>query len=367
MAQALEKHCGQVFYLGPLPVGTMTIGKLVSRALRPLGINYLYTHTQKISRSLGEMAEDKLGRLDCDVIFAPAGSVTLANLRTSVPIVYLSDTTQRLMVDYYSEFSNLSKSSLRTADELEAAAVRKSRELVYPSTWAARSAVEDYGANPERVHVVPFGANIDDWPDRERALAFQQNGKCGLLFVGREWERKGGDLAFEALVELERLGVETELTIVGCRPPAKLRHPALKVIPFLNKNNPTERAQLEELYFSSHFFLLPTRAECFSIALCEANAYGLPILSTQTGGLVELVRDGINGFLLPLKARGHEYAARAHEVFSNPATYQALRVSSREEFETRLNWDVWGRSMKTILLSATSRQKLVDQSNPDPF
>jgi glycosyltransferase involved in cell wall biosynthesis len=357
MAQALEKHCGRVLYLGPLPLRTAKVAKVVSRLLRMAGVNYLYTHTTAASKKLGSKAEKKLAGVDCDVIFAPAGSVALANLRTSVPIVYLSDTTQHLMVGYYPEFSNLSKSSLKVADELELAAIRKATALVYPSAWAANSAILDYGAERSSVHTVPFGANVDEWPNRERALALEQNGKCRLLFVGREWERKGGDLAFEALVELERLGVAAELTVVGCRPPESIRHPRLKVIPFLNKNSASERTQLEDLYFNSHFFLLPTRAECFSIALCEANAYGLPILSTQTGGLPELVRDGVNGFLFPVEVRGDGYAARVQEVFSNPARYEALRSSSREEFETRLNWDAWGRTMKTILLSAMSHPK----------
>ena len=176
--------------------------------------------------------------------------------------------------------------------------------------------------------------------------------KCRLLFVGREWERKGGEIAFETLLALERLGVPTELTIVGCEPPERFRHPNLRVIAFLNQNNAAERAELENLYLKSHFFLLPTRAECFSIALCEANAYGLPILSSQTGGLGELVHEGTNGFLLPLDARGGAIAAKIHGIYNLPAAYASLRESSRDSFECRLNWDSWGRKMEKVLRRA---------------
>ena len=355
MARALEKHCGEVFNVGPLPLFSAKVGKIIQRGLRLVtGKTYLNTHTISVSRKLGKMAEEKMAGAACDVIFAPAGSVPLAHLHTQIPIVYLSDATHRLMVDYYVEFSSMLASSIRSADQIEQLAIRNAKQLIYPSAWAARSAVQDYGANPESVHVVPFGANMDEWPSRERVLEPPPHDKCRMLFVGTNWERKGGEIAFDTLLAMERLGVPAELTIVGCRPPERFHHANLRVIPFLNKNNPQERAQLEELYLKSHFFLLPTRAECFSIALCEANAYGLPILSTHTGGLPELVWEGQNGFLLPMEARGDQYAARMLEIYNNPGRYRELKASSREQFETRLNWDAWGKHVNEILRLAVN-------------
>lgn len=353
MARALERHCGELFYVGPLPRFWAKPGKAIQKGLHLVtGRMFLSTHTISASKTLGKMAEEKLAGQACDVIFAPAGSVPLAHLRTQIPIVYLSDATFRLMVDYYVEFSSTLAPSVRSADRIEQMAIDNASQLIYPSAWAARSAVQDYGADPDTVHVVPFGANMDEWPSREKALEPPPHDKCRLLFVGTNWERKGGEIAFDTLLETERLGVPVELTIVGCQPPKRFRHANLRVIPFLNKNNPQERAQLDELYNKSHFFLLPTRAECFSIALCEANAYGLPILSTHTGGLPELVLEGRNGFLLPLEARGKQYAERVREIYNNPERYRELRAASREQFETRLNWDAWGKSVSKVLRAA---------------
>lgn len=352
MARALQKHCGEVFCVGPLPLVSAKIAKMASRALRLVGVTYLYTHTTSMSKKLGKMAEKRMAKEACDVIFAPAGSVLLAYLRTQVPIVYLSDTTLHLMIDYNPEFTCMSAPSIRMANKIECLAIQKARQQIYPSSWAATSAIRDYGADPQSVHVVPFGANIDDWPSREKAVEPPPHDKCRLLFVGRDWAGKGGEIAFDTLLQLERLGVPAELAIVGCEPPERFRHPSLRIFPFLNKNNPEERAQLDRLYTESHFLLLPTRAECFSIALCEANAYGTPIASTYTGGLPELVREGVNGFLLPKEARGDLYAARIRDAYNNLALYRSLRISSREQFETRLNWDAWGKRVKEILAAA---------------
>jgi glycosyltransferase involved in cell wall biosynthesis len=57
--------------------------------------------------------------------------------------------------------------------------------------------------------------------------------------------------------------------------------------------------QLKQLYFESDIFCLPTRGDCLPIALAEAGAAGLPILSTSVGAIPEIVRDGETGFLMP--------------------------------------------------------------------
>ena len=78
------------------------------------------------------------------------------------------------------------------------------------------------------------------------------------------------------------------------------------------------------------------------------------------------MREGVNGFLFPLEARGDQYAAKIREVFSNPSIYQSLRASSREQFETRLNWDAWGKSMNEILWAAVegSRREKIAPGSP---
>jgi glycosyltransferase involved in cell wall biosynthesis len=359
MARALEKHCGGVFNVGPLIPPSLKVGKVMNRSIKYLaGRTYLHTHTTSLSKKVGQMASEKLRGANCDVIFAAAASTAVAHLKTDLPIVYSSDTTARLMVDYYPAFSALLPTSLKEADEIERLAIQKSAHLVYPSSWAGLSANQDYGADSSRIHIVPFGANIDEPPAREEIVRPVNRGVCRLLFVGVEWGRKGGDIALETLQELDRLGVPAELTVVGCRPPRGASHERLNVIPFINKNDPQGRVQLDRLFKTSDFFLLPTRAECFGIAVCEACAYGLPVLSTQTGGLPELVRDGLNGFLFPLEARGDRYAARICDVYRNAETYQALCASSREEYERRLNWDAWGKQIREILLAAVAQDNL---------
>ncbi len=351
MARALERHCGEVSLIGPIKPFSWNLRKAVHRGIMAAtGRNYPYA--VPLIGKLGRLAGRRLSKGTYNVVFAPSSSALIARLSTQVPIVYLSDATVKIMVNYYPEFTNLSPSYLRALDDIERAAIRNSRELIYPSWWAARSAILHYGADPGKVHIVPFGANIESAPPREAALRPLSRDRCRLLFVGVDWQRKGGEIAVQTLLSLERMGVPTELTIVGCKPPNDFRHPGLRVIPFIDKNEPQGRTQLHELWSKSDFFLLPTRAECFSIALCEASAFGLPILSTHTGGLPELVLNGVNGYLFPLEAGGDEYAHRVHDLWQNRDAYQALRASSRNQFESRLNWDAWGEQVSKVIRTA---------------
>ena len=123
----------------------------------------------------------------------------------------------------------------------------------------------------------------------------------------------------------------------------------MKIIPFLDKNDPAQNQEFEQLYLSSHFLLLPTRNECFGIVFCEANAFGLPVIATATGGTPETIKDGENGYLLPLKARGDAYASIIADLFHDEQRYSAMVQSSRAAFENRLNWDAWGISVATYI------------------
>ena len=123
----------------------------------------------------------------------------------------------------------------------------------------------------------------------------------------------------------------------------------MRVIPFLNKNDEQQSAALTGLLRDSDFLLLPTRFDCTPIVFCEANACGLPVVSTDTGGVPAVVRNGENGYLLPPAARGDAYAATIASVFRDGERLVSLRRSSRQAYDDRLNWDAWAAGVHRVL------------------
>jgi len=261
----------------------------------------------------------------------------------------VEDATFALLHNYYPQYSNLLKKSIYEISTLEGLAIKKASILLYTSEWAARSALEDYYADSQKVHVVPFGANLDKPPSQEVVQAKRKSDQCRLLFIGVDWHRKGGEIAFETLLKLAEIGVQAELIVLGCTPPKKFSHERITIIPFLNKNDEKQRRELNRLFETSSFLILPTRSDCVPMVLGEAGAYGLPVVTTQTGGIPGIIQEGENGFMLPLSAGGADYAQVIADVYRSDQRYAELVSSSRAAFDARLNWDAWGVSVKKII------------------
>ncbi len=349
-ARALSDHCGEVDLLGPVRSRALGRGKLIRLAYRALtGKGYDFLHTFSLSRDYARKFGRALKEKRYDLLFAPEAATEIAFLETDIPIIYFSDTTFDLARDYYPLYSNLAARSSRQGEAIEAAAIGKARALVFPSAWAARSAVEHYGAPPDKVNILFHGPNLMEVPGRERVLDHPASSRCELLFVGVNWERKGGPIAFDTLVELGKGGIEASLTVCGCRPPEAFKHPRMRVIPFLDKNNEAQAKALDDLFLRADFLLFPSRAENSGFVLSESAAFALPVAAADTGGVPDIVIEGRNGTILPLQAGGAEYAERIEKLWSDQASYQALRVSCRDAYEEHFNWETWGGKMNGII------------------
>src|SRR5260370_21113533 len=300
MAQALEKYWGDVVHIDPIHLGVLRFDRVLKKATKTFfRKNFMLYHTFFIARKCAQVLSRRLVGQDFDLIFASSGWTEIAFLETDIPIVLFEDANFALLSDYYPEFSNFFPRFHYEVNRLEELALNKAALVLNTSHWAAESALKNYHVAEEKVHVVPFGANTDTPPSPEVALNRQRSDQCKLLFVGRDWNRKGGPIAFETLLKLEERGIQAELIICGCIPPKAFSHERMRIIPYLNRKDPVQRRELEMLYETADFFLLPTRADCTPMVFCEASSFGLPIIAPDIGGVHEIIRDGENGFLLP--------------------------------------------------------------------
>jgi glycosyltransferase involved in cell wall biosynthesis len=395
VGQALQKHCGDVTCLGPLPLPTPgLLARLKAKSsLLLFHRRYLHETSLRAARSLGAACS---GAIDCasrgsglslpmgqaqliapphrldaikagisspDVIIAVASEAAIAYLETETPVVLVGDTTYAQAVGYIPYYARLSARSLHEIDAIERRVFAKVRASVFSSEWAARFVIEHYHVDPRHVYVVPFGVNLDHIPEAAIAAARAPSAQCRLLFMGVDWQRKGGEIAYETLLALRALDIDAELIVCGCTPPTRLAHPHMTVIPFLDKNDPRQQQQLEQLFITAHFLLLPTRADCAPNVFREAAAFGLPVITTNTGGVSSIICDSENGSMLPLSARGGDYAALIARIYRNEEQYTRLVGASRAAFEQRLNWDAWGQSVHAILLKELGYDER-DQSTP---
>ena len=275
-------------------------------------------------------------------------------LKTDKPIFLVHDATWGQVLELYTYFAAESQvpSVVRDGFDMERATFcRPNVTLIMSSQWAADRAIRDYNLDPAHVFVQPLGSNFAVDPPREEVeVAVRSRGGdlCRLLFVGREFERKGGPIAVAVATKLREWGIPTVLQIVGCHPEGLPNW--VEIYGPLYKGRPEDAARLQSLYANADFFLLPTRAEAQGIVFNEAAAYGLPVAATDVGGVATVVNPAW-ACLLPLDAPAESYAEWISAAFADRKCYFELALRARDDFERRLSRAAYTARLLEIIRS----------------
>ncbi len=319
---------------------------------RLFGRTYYPDREPAVLQSLAKQVERKLRNVDVDCVVAP-GSHAIAAVRTETPKILVADATFANVLDFYAAYSNLAGEYVAAGHAQEQIALAGCRLAVYPSDWAAESAIRDYGASRARVHVLPFGANVP-LPRASEVLAWideREVDRLRVLFVGRDWNRKGGPICVEACKALVSSGIDVRLDVVGATPPAPF--PSFMVAHGrLDKSRPEDARRLAELFARAHFFCLPSQAENFGLAFCEAAAFGVPSLATAVGGVSAVVQPGRTGFIFAPGTPSTAYAAAMIGLFQDRQAYRVLARAAYTEAAERLNWTEFSRRLVGLIREA---------------
>lgn len=290
-----------------------------------------------------EQVAERLKKMDAQAILAPQIN-PVAYLDCKQPIILWTDALYASLVGFYPAFCNHSAESIAQGNLITQECLSRVKLAIFSSDWAARGALELYGVDKEKVKVVPFGANFHcthTLDDVRSMIKSRSRDTVKLLFLGKHWGRKGGDIVFRVAKALHAAGQKVELNFVGCMPPKDVEIPDyIKCHGFISKRTPEGVEKISSLLRESHFLFVPSRAEAYGIVFCEANAFGLPCLTSYIGGIATIVKDNINGMTFSLDAAPQIYCDYIIQLMQNYSRYEELALSSFNEFQTRLNWNV---------------------------
>lgn len=266
----------------------------------------------------------------------------LAYLRCQEKSVIWTDTTIASLMEMYGYLNNLCEENILAIQELEERSLARASLVIYTSEWAAKNAIDNYNLDSSKIKVLPWGANIEsDVNSVPQIINKKKLSPCMLLFIGVDWVRKGGKMAVEVTNQLNEIGYPTILTVVGSRPiedNLDLQH--IRFIDFIDPLTEEGKQQFSELFTQAHFLILPTLADCTPHVLVEANAFGVPCLTTNVGGISSLIKDRINGHLFTLDSSTMDYCNSILYYFGNYNHYLKLCTSSFYEYQTRLKWSI---------------------------
>jgi glycosyltransferase involved in cell wall biosynthesis len=277
----------------------------------------------------------------------------LSHTQTSIPKVLWADANFISLVQTYPEYSNLSKRCIEDGIEAERRALTACDKVIYSSEWAVREAQQFYGLSRERLACINYGANFEIVPNADDVYASIEQRRmdhCFLLFVGVAAFRKGLDRALALAKLLNKLGMPTTLEIAGCDVSEFGEMPNyVKIHGFISKSTVEGQKFLQDMFSRATFFILPARAECSPLVLCEASAFGVPSLTSTSGGIPDIVKSGVNGWTFQECDFIEGSASLVCSLLNNPTQYKQVCIQSRNEFESRLNWQTAGEKLEKIL------------------
>jgi len=356
IARSLEAQGCALQYIGPLKRQYHPVN--IARYLWNRYVRCTNDHPQRdpaFLRYYARQVERELAQGDAQVVLG-SGGLPLAYLETDLPIVVWTDCTFATLLNYYPKFSNLSARTVRNGHAADRNLYRRCSRAIFPSRWAADSAIHDYNFPPDRVTIVSRGANVPDElsdAEVERFIEARPHDRCRLLFIGVDWFRKGGDIALEVAEILNKRGLPTELLVVGAEPVTDDPLPDfIQPLGRIAKSTEAGMRRFVELLGQSHFVIVPSRAEAYGIVFCEAAAYGVPSLATRTGGIPWSVREGVTGHLFDLNAPAEHYADTIADLFQDHQAYQRLALGALHDHRQRTTWKVAGAAARRVLEQA---------------
>jgi Glycosyl transferases group 1 len=202
---------------------------------------------------------------------------------------------------------------------------RHARHFFPWNDWVGRSLREDWGIEPDRITPISPGVDTELFAP---VPGHRHDGPVRLLFVGGDFLRKGGDLLLRWVGET-KADVELHLVTRDAVADAGAR---VVVHRGLTNNSP----ELVRLYQDSDLFVLPTRADCYSLVALEAMACGLPVVISELGGIPDIVVEAETGFLVA----PDDYPAlaeRLERLVGDPALRQRLGAAGRSRVEERFD------------------------------
>src|SRR5216117_2117995 len=200
----------------------------------------------------------------------------------------------------------------------------------YRRSWIAR------GFDPTKLKIFPRGLDTELFTPARRDPAFfekfgVQNGEVRLLYVGRVSREKDLDVLADAYRRLRDEGLPVQLFVVGHGPYSEAFAESLPEAFFTGYLRGKE---LATAYASADIFVFPSTTDTFGNVILEAQACGVPVIVSDSGGPKELVEDRTNG-LITRSRDVNDFTRAIRSLVADPALRERMGNAARKSVVDR--------------------------------
>jgi glycosyltransferase involved in cell wall biosynthesis len=221
--------------------------------------------------------------------------------------------------------------------ELEKQVYINAAKIFVRSSNIQKSLIEQYQQPADKAICVYAGNNVETNKSTTEEKSYASK---NILFVGIDWERKGGPELIEAFKLVLNKHQNATLTIAGAKPNIQMKNCS-----FLGKVSPTE---LNSYYETATLFCMPTRVEPFGIAFLEAMQARLPIIGTDVGAIPDFLQNDWNGILIePGDVQG--VANGIIKLLDNPDLCRLYGERNFNLIKERYSWQAVGQKFHAYI------------------
>lgn len=243
------------------------------------------------------------------------------------------------------EISNTKKKIYDMYDKFAYHTVFKLTDKVIALNNYEKKRYTDIGIEPQKIVVVPNAASADCFvktDNREFISNYNLSDKKVLLFVGILNSFKRPDLLIEALPKIIKEVNNVHLLLVG--PDGGMLEKVTQLAKELNVEEyyswlgPLQGTEKQNAYESAHIFVLPSDWDAYPLVLMEALAHGLPCVTTDCRGPIDIVEHGKTGFVVK-KRETDDMAAKIINLLKNDELYNEFSRNAKMVAEKKYKAD----------------------------
>jgi len=298
------------------------------RTISGMDFSYYYGKTIYYALKRVKVCERKIKNLreDYDLIFQTTWQPAIRNKPAKPHFIFEDFTIKMAEREYPQWVKFFTEEEKNKWIKLETETYQNATMIFTVSDHTRNAIINDYGVEEWKVVTTYNGVNIKELPVFEK----DYSGKI-ILFVGIEFERKGGLALINAFKEVKKEIKDVKLVIVGARPHVNI--PDVEIKGELNHEMTLQQ------YKNASIFAMPSICEPFGIAFLEAMAYKTPCIGTTVDAMPEIIEDGKTGFLVP----PNDYKQLADKLIlllEDENLMKKMGEEGRKRVEKCFTWDL---------------------------